>query len=147
MKHIRSSHVIAFGFALSVGSLWAQGTLHDPTRPPSNVSASVAAAMAAVPEGSSLNAEAQKPSGERIQMLLIGRHRSFAMIDGVVVKLGESLNQWQLVSIDRQSVVMRNAAVTEEISINPSVVKTARSTNRSGNSIDSIDNKPSRKSP
>jgi hypothetical protein len=80
-------------------------------------------------------------------MLVIGRKRTFAMMDGVVVKPGESVNQWQLVSIGSQGVVMRNAAVTKEISINPSVVKTVRSEERLDRSTDSNQNKPPRKSP
>ena len=123
--------------AMCASSLWAQSGLHDPLRPadPAPFSAQVSAS------------DAHQPSGENIQMLVIGRQRAFALIDGVLVKPGESLNQWQLVSIHRQSVVMRNAAVTQEISISPSVVKTVRTTNRKSSSQDPIVNQPSRNSP
>jgi len=80
-------------------------------------------------------------------MLVIGRQRAFAMINGVLVKHGESVNQWQLVSIDRQGVVMRNASVIQEFSISPSVVKTVRTSNPKNSSSDSVDNKPSRNRP
>jgi hypothetical protein len=92
-------------------------------------------------------ADAAQPSSENIQMLVIGRQRAFAMIDGVLVKPGESVNQWQLVSIGRQGVVMRNATVTQEFSISPSVVKTVRTANSKNSSKDSIDNQPSRNRP
>jgi len=114
MKHLHASLVCAAGIALSMGSLCAQVELHDPTRPPSNLSAIA-------------NGAFEKASTENIQMLLIGRDRSFVMMDGVVVKPGEMFNQWQLVSIGHQSVVMRNASVTQEISLSPLVVKTRRS--------------------
>jgi hypothetical protein len=117
MKHLFLPLVIATGLALSANSTWAQGDLHDPTRPSSTLTTSAHAATVTAPDN--------------LQMLLIGRQRSFAMMDGVIVKPGESFNQWQLVSIGRQSVVMRNAALTEEISIHPSVVKTVNQPSRS----------------
>ncbi len=114
MKHIHPPLLIALGLAFGVGSLWAQSELHDPTRPPN--SPAVNAKVASV-----------STTPDNIQMLLVGPQRSFAVIDGVVLKPGDNLNQWQLVSIGKQSVVMRNATTTEEINLNPSVVKTRRS--------------------
>jgi hypothetical protein len=133
MKHLLTPSLMAACCVLSVSSLWAQSELHDPTRPPSSLSISANVESSSTPES--------------IQMLVIGRKRTFAMMDGVVVKPGESVNQWQLVSIGSQGVVMRNAAVTKEISINPSVVKTVRSEERLDRSTDSNQNKPPRKSP
>lgn len=123
--------------AMCASSLLAQSGLHDPMRPadPAPFSAQVSAS------------DAHQPSGENIQMLVIGRQRAFAMINGVLVKPGESVNQWQLVSIDRQGVVMRNASVIQEFSISPSVVKTVRTSNPKNSSSDSVDNKPSRNRP
>jgi hypothetical protein len=123
--------------ATCASSLWAQSGLHDPMRPvdPAPFSGQVSAS------------DATQPSGENIQMLVIGRQRAFAMINGVLVKPGESVNQWQLVSIDRQGVVMRNASVIQEFSISPSVVKTVRTSNPKNSSSDSVDNKPSRNRP
>lgn len=137
MKHTSRFLLLATGLAVGTVPVWAQNSLHDPMRPPSpaTLSAQVAASDAA------------KPTSENIQMLVIGRQRAFAVIDGVLVKPGESVNQWELVSISHQGVVMRNASVTQEFSINPSVVKTIRSPNVKNNSFDSVDNKPSRSRP
>ena len=147
MKNALYPLIMTAWLSLSATSLWAQGALQDPTRPPEKtaISRSVTPVTGAVsgPESS----DAAKPAAENIQMLVIGRQRAFALIDGVLVKPGDSLNQWQLVSIHRQSVVMRNAAVTQEISISPSVVKTVRTTNRKSSSQDPIVNQPSRNSP
>ena len=137
MKHIFRPLFIAAWWAMGSSALWAQGSLHDPMRPPSQAPFS---AQAPAPDTA-------QPSGENIQMLVIGRQRTFAVIDGVLVKPGESVNQWQLVSIGRQGVVMRNASVTQEFSISPSVVKTVRTANRKNSSNDSVDNKPSRNHP
>jgi hypothetical protein len=115
MKYLPSSLVIAAGLALGMGSAWAQSELHDPTRPPVNLSANANVSTVTT------------TTPDNVQMLLVGRQRSFAMIDGVMVKPGDMFNQWQLISIGRESVVMRNASVTEEISLNPLVVKTRRS--------------------
>ena len=134
MKYLASLFAIVTGFVLSAPAFCAQDELHDPTRPLINVTAS---AMVS----------AENASPENLQMLLIGRQRSYALIDGVVVKPGDMLNQWELVSIGSQSVVMRNASLTEEISLNPSVVKTLRSPKRSDASMDALDNPPSRKIP
>lgn len=123
---------------LAGGALWAQSGLHDPMRP-----LNVASSHAQVSDSDA----AAKPAGENIQMLMIGRQRAFAVIDGVLVKPGESVNQWQLVSIGHQGVVMRNASVTQEFRINPAVVKTVRNSNQKNSSHDPVDNKPSRNHP
>ena len=134
MTHTPASLFCALTMVLSTGALWAQGGLHDPTRPPSNVDA-----KARVSSGSA--------TADNIQMLVIGRERSFAMLDGEVVMLGGTFNQWQLISMDSQSVVMRNATLTEEINLNPSVAKTLRTAKRSDSSRDAVDPPASRKIP
>ena len=137
MKHTFRPLFFAAWLALGANALWAQSGLHDPMRPPNQASFSAQAPAA----------DAAQPSSENIQMLVIGRQRAFAMINGVLLKPGESVNEWQLVSIDRQGVVMRNATVTQEFSISPSVVKTVRTANPKNSSKDSIDNQPSRNRP
>jgi len=117
MKQLFTSRLIALCLALHTHSSWAQGDVHDPMRPPANLAAASKPASVAAPEN--------------VQMLLMGGQRSFAMVDGVIVKPGESLKAWRLVSIGSHSVVMRHAAVTEEISIHPAVVKTVKQPTRS----------------
>ncbi len=137
MNYALRSIFLTAWLTCGVSSGWAQSSLHDPMRPPSATSFA-----AQLP-----TSDAANPAGEKIQMLIIGRQRAFAMIDGLLVKPGESVNQWQLVSIGHQSVVMRNASVTQEISINPSVVKTIRRPSQQISSNDSVDNKTSRNRP
>lgn len=147
MRNVLHSLIVTTWLSLSATSIGAQSALHDPTRPPDKTSLgrSVAPAIGTINEA--VNNDESKPTPESIQMLVIGRQRKFALIDGVLVKPGESLNQWQLVSISRQSVVMRNAAVTQEISISPSVVKTVHTPNRQSSNHAPIVNQPSRNSP
>lgn len=147
MKNVLHPLIMTVCLSLGATSLWAQGALHDPTRPSDKTSFSRPAAPATGVVSEVTNSDGSTSAAQSIQMLVIGRQRAFALIDGVLVKPGESLNQWQLVSIHRQSVVMRNAAVTQEISISPSVVKTVRTTNRKSSSQDPIVNQPSRNSP
>lgn len=117
MKHLFTPQLIVLYLALNANLSWAQGDVHDPMRPPANLSVASTPASVSVPDN--------------VQMLLKGEQRSFAMVDGVIVKPGESLKAWRLVSIGSHSVVMRHAAATEEISIHPAVVKTVKQPSRS----------------
>lgn len=114
-----------------------QGPLRDPTRPPQVAPAGSGSAAAASPGG-------------RIQMLLIGESRKYAVIDGVLLKPGDLHRQWRLSSINPDSVVMHGASGTQVIKANPSVVKTIRS--QIGAAIPSggtrsNEKKPTRRSP
>jgi hypothetical protein len=110
--------------------------LHDPTRPPQSLAV----------EGSTEALQAQA-SRERIQMLVIGESRKFAIIDGVMVTPGALLNQWRLVRIDTQGVVMQSASGAQKISIHPAVVKTVRPVRRSNSGPELIQNQPTRTRP
>lgn len=101
-----------FSFAQEIQE--PQGPLHDPTRPPQT------GTMGRIGAG------AVTPSTERIQMLLIGESRKYAIVDGVLLKPGDLHNQWRLSIINPESVVMRNASGTRVIRVSPSVVKTLR---------------------
>ena len=116
----------AFGMLLCANAVQAQSLMHDPMRPlvPTSPSGTLLAAhdSAVAP----LSVEDIKPSGNSIRMLVIGRDRSFAVMDGQLLEPGNSFKHWKLLSIGPQSVVMRNAASTQVIDINPGVIKTPR---------------------
>jgi hypothetical protein len=144
-------HSLPTLFAL-LGSLSAsfghtQTILYDPFRPPNALLPNTSSENNSATNNRSMPQANSNMYGGKVQMLLIGQHRSTALIDGHVLKLGELINQWKLVSIDPQNIVMRNASVTEKISINPSVVKTIRATKQSDKSVDSDDKNLSRSHP
>lgn len=99
--------------------------LHDPTRPPQVSSARIGMGRTPLPSG-------------RIQMLLIGESRKYAVIDGILLRLGDLHHQWRLSSINADSVVMKSASGTQVIKANPSVVKTIRPQVGAAHPTDSI---------
>ncbi|WP_100144290.1 hypothetical protein [Limnohabitans sp. JirII-31] len=130
--------------------LGAQPVLRDPTRPseispPPVVSAPSNGLPDGNPNGDYVLAPISPP--ERLGVLLIGSSRQYAVIDGVVVKPGQSVNQWRLLSIHSQGVVMQSASGTQTLKVSPSVVKTLRSADRADQGADTRDHKPTRRSP
>lgn len=147
MKNLPRSFSYVFFCAMGTSICHAQSSLHDPFRPPNAFISNGNSENISATNGSSIPKDDSTTSGVELKMLLIGQKRSYALIEGRLLKPGDSINQWKLVSIGNQSVVMRNASMTEKISINPSVVKTIRVSKKSGKSVDSIDKKTSRSSP
>ena len=131
-------------------SLGAQPVLRDPTRP-SDISPApvVSAPSNGLPDGNPNGDYVLAPisAPERVGVLLIGSSRQYAVIDGVVVKPGQSVNQWRLLSIHSQGVVMQGASGTQTLKVSPLVVKTLRSADRADQGSDTRDHKPTRRSP
>lgn len=135
---------------LLVSPLGAQTVLRDPTRPSEISSVPVVTAPSnGLPNGNPTGDYVLAPISppERVGVLLIGASRQYAVIDGVVVKPGQSVNQWRLLSIHAQGVVMQSASGTQTLKVSPSVVKTLRSANRTDQGVDTRDHKPTRRSP
>ncbi len=130
-----------------VGPVCAQTDLHDPMRPIGVAAASALTASVSLGSPDTEVVAAPQPLAGSINVLVIGAQRQFALIDGVLVHPGESVNQWRLVSIHHQGVVMRHASQIQEIKLHPSAVKTIRPTHVNGSTSDPVDNKPSRKLP
>lgn len=115
-----------------------QGPLRDPTRPP------ITGAIGRT------GTDTDASSSGRIQMLLIGESRKYAVVDGVLLRQGDLHHQWRLSAINPESVVMRHASDTRVIKISPSVVKTPRFQADAANprgGVQLIEKTPTRRSP
>lgn len=138
-----------FAFSLLLGShaLQAQDLLHDPMRP--LISTNDAGTPLTTPGSAAARfaAEDRPPSGASVRMLVIGREKSVAIIDGQLMELGNNLKQWQLISIGPHSVVMRNAATTHVIGIHPAVIKTLRPYRPDAMPLEAVNPQNSRNSP
>jgi len=98
------------GFSLA----WGGATRYDPTQPPSAWSAAQAGSQG----GAGVVAPADS-AGSRL--VLIGRSRKFAVIDGQVVKPGEPYNGSKVLAITPQEVVVEDAS--KSVNLAPGVEK------------------------
>lgn len=87
----------------------------DPTRPPAEFL-----------RGSSAERDASALEPLRLQSVKIGKGGNFAVIDGVLVKEGDTFNQMKVVRIHHQGVELRGELGPMSLSLNPSVTKTNR---------------------
>jgi hypothetical protein len=122
--------LLMVGLLMSMGSGFGQSTdaatsLRDPTRPPPGL-LRVYGNSKALAESDGRAANAAGMSDSRVQVLKIGRSRQFAIIDGQLMQPGDVVDQWRLVSIQSQGVVLQSATETQTISSTPLVEKTLR---------------------
>ncbi|MBE7942727.1 MULTISPECIES: hypothetical protein [Ramlibacter] len=121
MKHVpsRRAPLRPLAFALvALASAGAQAQA-DPTKP----SAAWLAAQAKSP--GQKEPEATESSGPaNAQILLSGRARRFAMVDGHVVRPGESYNGAKLVAVGEEGAVWDRGGTRESSSMTPAVQKT-----------------------
>lgn len=111
-------------------------TRSDPTRPPPGwLAAQPAAAVAragqpnaqgAVSQAGQPNADGVAPQAGQantpgLQLILIGKTRKFAVIDGEVVKPGDTYNGSKVVRIDAGEVVVQDPS--KSLKVNPAVEK------------------------
>jgi MSHA biogenesis protein MshK len=82
--------------------------LSDPMRPPSAAASAGAAAPAAAP-------------ALRLQSVLISPGRKLAVIDGITVPLGGTVDGARLVAIRESEVVLQKGAERETLKLNPGV--------------------------
>ena len=113
-------HAIGFGAvsaALALGccsAAWGQA-LSDPTRP-------AAAWLAAQPKTGGAEVVEAAP---RLQSLLIGPSRRYAIIEGQLVGVGDTFKDTRVVAVRPTGVVLRSQRGTETLKIFPDVEKRA----------------------
>lgn len=88
--------------------------LIDPMRPP------------AAPASQTTPSAAPLPKANAVQVLLIGENRKYAVVDGVIVRQGDTLNGWRVTRISSTGVMLSGAGSSETLSITPRVIKTPR---------------------
>jgi hypothetical protein len=107
---------------LTQAPAWAQGALHDPTSPPHGLAPRVSGVAASTVSGASSEAGAG-PAQAKVQVLLIGPDRRHAVLDGRLLKTGEQLDQWRLVRIHANGVVLQSGQGSQTVSAFPGVSK------------------------
>lgn len=117
----RSSHrTLSAGVALALllgavylfgGTTWTKRTVaaRRPAAPLSTIAAPAAGAVAP-----SLTAQAS-PDGLILSGVLEGEGESFAMINGAIVKVGESIGDWTLLSVAEGTATLRNESGREAV--------------------------------
>ena len=95
------------------GAVWGD-TRSDPTTPPS-------VWLAANPSTKAATSVVNQDDLSGIQLLVIGRSRKFAVIDGQVVRPGETYNGSKVLSIKPDEVVVQDAS--KSLKVTPGVEK------------------------
>ena len=90
--------------------------LPDPTRPPTSLTAPVAAPASGVPE--------IRPA--RLQSILISKTRRSAIIDGESVELGGKYGDAKLIEVNEGSIVLRGAQGRQVMTLFPDVKITGK---------------------
>lgn len=88
--------------------------LMDPMRPP------------ATPSSPSGSGATPLPKANTVRVLLIGENRKYAVVDGVIVRQGDTLNGWRVTRISSTGVVLSGSGSSETLRITPGVIKTPR---------------------
>jgi MSHA biogenesis protein MshK len=113
---------LLLAFCLAAGPALAQ--LQDPTRPPPEAMAAPGGETAAVP------AELKQP---RLESVLVGRAhagREIAVIDGKIVRRGESFNGAVLVQVDTNQAVLRRGGKDQVLYLFPPTIEGKRAAAR-----------------
>jgi hypothetical protein len=97
-----------------LGPLQVAAQAVDPTRPPPEVLQNESPDLV----------EASAPP--RVQSIMIGSTKKYAVIDGVAVKEGDRFQQMRVTRINAQSVTLRGDSGPVTLQLNPSVTKTVR---------------------
>jgi len=115
---VQSSALMALVCLLGIGVAHAADAVADPTRP----AAEWLAAQPVVPGAE----EAGYDLAPGVRVLVIGPARKFAIIDGQMVRQGETYNGAKLVSVRPEGVVLQRDGSKERLSMSPAVVKKVR---------------------
>jgi len=110
--------------ALLCPALFAQGVLHDPTRPAFWASSATSSSL--TQETRLADASPNPAPAGRVEVLFLGKSKNLAVIDGISVKVGDMLHDWQVVSLSERGLVLRRNAQIQNIPLTPSVLKTLR---------------------
>ena len=107
--------LMAVAMVLSAVSyqLFAQ-QLRDPTRPPAGLAQEVGGAKGDV---------SVKRSGLNLQSILIAPDRRSAIIDGQLLRVGQRVSGFKVVSIEEGAVILRGAQGTRRLQLFPEVDK------------------------
>jgi hypothetical protein len=101
------------GGLISLSPVWGQSDLRDPMLPPAQYRT-----------GAALSSEMASGAREPVvQVLIVGRDRQFAVIDGHVLKRGQYMDQWRLVNITDRGVLLSDGDAVRKVSVHPAVVK------------------------
>lgn len=101
--------------AWSQGAL-AEGTLADPTRPAPEW-------LRAQPSAPGAKA-ATVESGPVLQLLRVDRTRQYAIIDGQMVKAGDTVKNAKVVAVRRDEVLLQDGETRQSLQLNPDIKKT-----------------------
>lgn len=84
--------------------------MNDPTRPPAGL-------------GAAAEAEGDAGGAIRLQSVMISPTQKSAIINGVMVRLGEKYGDAVLVGVAESEVVLKSGAVRQVLKLHPGVVK------------------------
>jgi MSHA biogenesis protein MshK len=104
-----SSFALLIALMGGMSGAWAQVTT-DPTRPPSGY-------------GPDEAADVNAGSGQMLQSVLISPTYRAAIINGVVVKLGEKYGDAVLVKVAENEVVLKSGSESQVLKLHPGVEK------------------------
>lgn len=110
IPHPSSLGVLAVLISLPI-AVSAQRITVDPTRPPVGLGAGAA------------DVEGDTAGGIRLQSVMISPTRSAAIINGVMVRLGEKYGDAVLVRVAESEVVLRSGGAQQVLKIHPGVEK------------------------
>ena len=108
--HLSSLGMFAVLISLPI-AVSAQRITVDPTHPPVGLGAGAA------------DAESDTAGGIRLQSVMISPTRSAAIINGVMVRLGEKYGDAVLVKVAESEVVLRSGGAQQVLKIHPGVEK------------------------
>ena len=91
---------------LATGTAWAQ-VMNDPTRPPASFGAG--------------EPDAGDSGGIMLQSVLISPAQRAAIINGVLVRLGEKYGDAVLIEVAENEVVLRSGAIRQVLKLHPGV--------------------------
>ena len=97
-------------------AVYAQRITVDPTRPPAGFGTGAA------------DTERETAGGVRLQTVMISPTQRAAIINGVVVRLGEKYGDAVLVKVSENEVVLKGAGAQQVLRIHPEVGLRARGT-------------------
>ena len=104
-----SSFALLIALMGGTSGAWAQVT-NDPTRPPSGY-------------GPDEAADVNAGSGQMLQSVLISPTYRAAIINGVVIKLGEKYGDAVLVKVAENEVVLKSGSESQVLKLHPGVEK------------------------
>lgn len=112
------------GLLLAHGLVQAQGALRDPTTPPPGISVPAASAGG---QGDEAEVRAVVPQSI-IRITPVGGRKQ-AVIDGRAIQTGEQINQWRLITITTNGVILKDSRGTRTL---PAATSSVRKTSVSG---------------